>query len=50
MAFFHPHSCECVKSELDIFAIPPTQTSVEYGTWVEYNPLSAITHGVTYRI
>ena len=46
MAFVHPQSCECVKSELDIFAIPPTQTSVECGTWVEYNPLSAITHGL----
>src|SRR5271163_274647 len=45
MAFVHPQSCECAKSELDIFAIPPTQTSVESGGWVEYNPISSITDG-----
>ncbi|XP_063991153.1 uncharacterized protein F54H12.2-like [Diachasmimorpha longicaudata] len=27
MAFLHSHSSECVKSELDLFTIPPTQTS-----------------------
>ena len=46
MAFVHPQSCECVKSELDLFAVPPTQTSVETGTWVEYNPVSALAHGL----
>ena len=45
MAFIHPQSCECTKSELDIFAVPPTQTSVEYGSWVEYHPIAAITQG-----
>ena len=45
MAFVHPHSCECAKSELDIFAVPPTQTSIESGGWVEYNPISSITDG-----
>ena len=44
MAFIHPHSCECVKSELDLFAVPPTQTSIESGAWLEYNPLSSLTH------
>ncbi|XP_063993407.1 uncharacterized protein F54H12.2-like [Diachasmimorpha longicaudata] len=28
MAFRHSHSSECVKSELDLFTIPPTQTSL----------------------
>ena len=46
MAFIHHQSCECVKSELDLFAVPPTQTSVEGGTWVEYNPISALGHGL----
>ena len=45
MAFVHPQSCECVKSELDLFSVPPTQTSIESGSWVEYNPISSITHG-----
>lgn len=45
MAFVHPQSCECAKSELDIFSILPTQTSVESGGWVEYNPISSIADG-----
>lgn len=46
MAFIHPQSCECTKSELDLFTVPATQTSIEAGTWVEYNPISAIAHGL----
>src|SRR5215470_13219495 len=46
MAFIHPESCECVKSELDLFSVPPTQTSIESGTWVEYTPVSTIAHGL----
>src|ERR1700721_1997045 len=45
MAFVHPQSCECSKSELDIFVVPPTQTSIEAGGWVEYNPISSIADG-----
>jgi hypothetical protein len=45
MAFVHEQSCECAKGELDLFAVPPTQTSIEHGTWVEYHPLSTITDG-----
>ncbi|KAG8239542.1 hypothetical protein J437_LFUL019261 [Ladona fulva] len=42
MAFLHSHSCECTKSELDLFAIPPTQTSIRNSQWVHYKPLSSI--------
>ena len=42
MAFVHPQSCECVKSELYIFIVPPTQTSIESGSTVEYNPIASI--------
>ena len=45
MAFVHPQSCECIKSELDIFAVPPTQTSREHGQYVEYNLIAAIALG-----
>ena len=31
MAFIHQQSCEGVKSELDLFAVPPTQTSIDEG-------------------
>ena len=45
MAFVHEQSCECTKSELDLFSVPPTQTSMEQGSWVEYHPLTTITDG-----
>ena len=34
MAFIHEGSCECTKSELDLFSVPPTQTGMEQGSWV----------------
>jgi hypothetical protein len=45
MAFIHEGSCECAKSELDLFSLPPTQTSVESGTYVEYRPVSTLMSG-----
>ena len=43
MAFIHEQSCECAKTELDVFSVPPTQTSIECGNYVEYHSLSSIT-------
>lgn len=43
MALLHNLSSECSKTELDLFALPPTQTSIESGQWVQYKPLSSIT-------
>jgi len=45
MAFAHDMSCECTKSELDLFTVPPTQTAMEHGSWVEYHPLTTIGDG-----
>ena len=45
MSFIHAQSCECSKSELDLFTVPMTQTSIESGSWMEYNPVSAINDG-----
>ena len=45
MALLHSHSCECTKSELDLFSLPPTQTSIDKGQWVEYHPISTISDG-----
>ena len=42
MAFVNELSCECTKSELDLFVVPPTQTSVQQARWVEYQPLTSI--------
>ena len=45
MAFVHPNSCECNKSELDLFTLPPTQTAIESSQWVEHRPLSSLSAG-----
>jgi hypothetical protein len=45
MAFIHEGSCECAKSELDLFSVPPTQVSVDSGMFVEYQPISSLTDG-----
>ena len=45
MAFVHRQSCEGVKSDLDLFAVPPTQTSIDDGRWVEHQPLTSLDSG-----
>jgi hypothetical protein len=44
-SFIHRDSPPCVKSELDLFTIPPTQTVIEKGQFVEYHPLANIRDG-----
>src|SRR5262245_30463823 len=36
-------SVDCLKSELDLFEAPPTQTSLEYAEWQEYPPHANLT-------
>ena len=43
MAFVHDSSCECAKSELDLFHVPPTQTAINSSQWVEHRPLTSLT-------
>ncbi len=43
MAVIHNHSEECVKTELALFTVPYTHTSIEKSTFVEIPPVSAIT-------
>jgi len=50
MAFIHEGSCECAKIEQDLFSVPPTQTSIESGLFVEYRPISSITDGAPHRV
>ena len=42
MAFVHDSSCECTKSELDLFNVPATQTAIESSQWVEHRPLTSL--------
>ncbi|XP_067398652.1 uncharacterized protein F54H12.2-like [Emydura macquarii macquarii] len=43
MAFIYCGSEDCAKSELNLFQIAPTQTSIEKSICIEVPPLSAIT-------
>ena len=45
MAFVHEDSCACAKSELDLFCLPPTQTSILKSRSIEYSPISILGNG-----
>ena len=45
MAFVHQQLCEGVKSELDLFAVPPTQRSIDEGHWIEHQPITSLDSG-----
>ena len=38
----HASSSGCSVSALDLFYVPPTQTSVEEGTWVDVHPVASV--------
>ncbi|XP_077057587.1 uncharacterized protein F54H12.2-like [Siphateles boraxobius] len=42
MALLHRMSGECIKSELDLFTVPLTQTIIEKNSYLEVAPLSAL--------
>jgi hypothetical protein len=42
MAFIHECSCECTKSELDLFSVPPTQTRLEAASYCDYHPMTSM--------
>jgi len=46
MSFLHTHSSECIKSELDLFSLPPTQTSIESSQWIYYKPVTLLAHRI----
>ena len=42
MSLFHHESSESVQTGLDLFSVWPTQTSIESGQYIEYQPLAAL--------
>jgi len=42
MSFLHTHSSEYLKSELDLFSLPLTQTSIESSQWIYYKPVTSL--------
>ena len=45
MALVHPLTQEVMKSELEAFALPPTQTSVEEVRYEKYHPQTSLDRG-----
>ena len=44
-SLIHEKSWKSVKSELDLFAVPPTQTSLVHGHYVEHRSQSSLIYG-----
>ena len=42
MALLHPRSCETIHTGLNLFSVPPTQTSVAEGQFIEHHPISTL--------
>lgn len=42
MSLVHRDSPVCTKSELDLFLVPGTQTSIEKGIWQDYYPIASL--------
>ena len=42
MKLLHAQSQQCLCTELDLFSVPPTQTSIDSSQWVEHSPVSTI--------
>lgn len=45
MSRLHSDSCDGTMSELDLFAMPATQTSMEHGDWIPHKPTTSISDG-----
>ncbi|GFX16452.1 uncharacterized protein F54H12.2 [Trichonephila clavipes] len=45
MTFLLKDSPECAKFELTLFALPPTQTVIERGHWVQFPPIANVSDG-----
>lgn len=44
MHFLHPSSTECCKSELKLFSMNPTQTSIIESNFTSINPVNSVTN------
>lgn len=42
MHSIHPHSAFAEKSEIDLFSIPPTQTTINESIYASFNPISSV--------
>ena len=42
-SLIHPSSVQSTTSQLDLFSVPPSQTSFDDGSFTEYHPVSVLT-------
>ena len=42
-SLIHPISAQSTTSQLDLFSVPPSQTSLDDGSFIEYHPGSILT-------
>ena len=45
MSLIDVDSAECTKTELEIFKVPPTQTSIEKSRYVKHHPITSLSKG-----
>ena len=45
MSLLDSESKACIKSELDLFGVPPTQTSIESSNYVNNHPVTTLDRG-----
>lgn len=52
MSLIDPNSCECLKSELELFQVPPTQVAIDKSYYVKYHSLTSLEKGgpIEFRI
>ena len=43
MSLIHKDSCACTQAELDLKSVPPTQTGIVKGHYVEHGPIATLT-------
>ena len=49
MEYLHPSSIPAIKSEMDLFSAPPTQTTIESSYKIAYRPTGSLDSGKTYE-
>ena len=45
MSLLDEYSCDCLKSELDLFEVPPTNTSIGDCKFIQFYPITSTTIG-----
>ena len=50
MSLLHEKCSDSVHTGLDLFSLPPTQTGVQDGMWMEYHPLATLAPAAPFEL